>query len=90
VVVVGRVKKNDWKIIYPAGKRQALPSKRMLDGHPTWSMKIIRSPRAADDLVENNKYIFRENPDAARAIVNNIHESRKRIKEFPTQGRIVP
>jgi len=55
MVVVGRVKKNDWKIIYPPGKRQALRSKRMLDGHPTWSMKIIRSPRAADDLAENNK-----------------------------------
>jgi len=53
-------------------------------------MKIIWSPQAADDLVENNKYIARENPDAARVIVNNIYESRKRIKEFPTQGRVVP
>ena len=26
----------------------------------------------------------------ARVIVNNIYESRKRIKEFPTQGRVVP
>jgi addiction module RelE/StbE family toxin len=53
-------------------------------------VKIIWSPQAADDLVENNKYIARENPDAARAIVNNIYESRKRIKEFPTQGHVVP
>lgn len=53
-------------------------------------MKIIWSPQAAYDLVENNRYIARENPDAARAIVNNIYESRKRIKEFPTQGRVVP
>jgi addiction module RelE/StbE family toxin len=53
-------------------------------------MKIIWSPQAVDDLVENNKYIARENPDAAKVIVNNIYESRKRIKEFPTQGRVVP
>jgi len=53
-------------------------------------MKIIWSPQAAYDLVENNRYIARENPDAARAIVNNIYEYRKRIKEFPTQGRVVP
>ena len=52
-------------------------------------MKIIWSPQAADDFVENNKYIARENPDAARVIVNNIYESRKRIKDFPTQGRVV-
>lgn len=53
-------------------------------------MKIIWSPQAEDDLVENNKYIARENHDAARVIVNNIYESRKGIKEFPTQGRVVP
>ncbi len=53
-------------------------------------MKIIWSPQAAYDLVENNRYISRENPDAARAIVNNNYEYRKRIKEFPTQGRVVP
>jgi plasmid stabilization system protein ParE len=35
-------------------------------------MKIVWSPQAADDLVENNKYIARENPEAAIAIVNNI------------------
>jgi plasmid stabilization system protein ParE len=53
-------------------------------------MKVIWSPQAAYDLVENNRYIARENPDAARAIVNNNYEYRKRIKEFPTQGRVVP
>jgi len=53
-------------------------------------MKIVWSPQAADDLVENNKYIARENPEAAIAIVNNIYESRNRIKEFPTQGCVVP
>jgi len=53
-------------------------------------MKIVWSPQAADDLVENNKYIARENPEAAIAIVNNIYESRNRIKEFPSRGRVVP
>ena len=53
-------------------------------------MKIVWSPQAADDLVENNKYIARENPEAAIAIVNNIYESRNRIKKFPSQGRVVP
>jgi toxin ParE1/3/4 len=53
-------------------------------------MKIVWSPQAADDLVENNKYIARENPEAAIAIVNNIYECRTRIKEFPSQGRVVP
>jgi len=53
-------------------------------------MKIIWSPQAVDDLVENNKFIARDNPETAKAIVNNIYESRIRIKEFPTQGRIVP
>ena len=53
-------------------------------------MKIVWSPQAADDLVENNKYIARENPDAAIAIVNNIYEYRKRIREFPAKGRVVP
>jgi plasmid stabilization system protein ParE len=40
--------------------------------------------------VENNKYIARENPDAAIAIVNNIYEYRKMIREFPAKGRVVP
>jgi addiction module RelE/StbE family toxin len=53
-------------------------------------MKIVWSPQAADDLVENNKYIARENPDAAIAIVNNIYEYRKMIREFPAKGRVVP
>ena len=53
-------------------------------------MKIIWSPQAADDLVENNKFIARENPEAARAIVNSIYESRIKIKEFPARGRVVP
>lgn len=53
-------------------------------------MKITWSPQAVDDLVENNRFIARENPEAARAIINSIYASRIRIKEFPTQGRIVP
>lgn len=53
-------------------------------------MKLVWSPRAIDDLIESNKFIAREDPEEARAIINEVYESRYRIKAFPEQGRIVP
>jgi hypothetical protein len=41
-------------------------------------VKIIWSPQAADDLVENNKYIARENPEL---ILTIRHMKQKLTKE---------
>jgi plasmid stabilization system protein ParE len=40
-------------------------------------VKIIWSPQAADDLVENNKYIARENPE----LILTIRHMKRKLKE---------
>jgi len=53
-------------------------------------MKIDWSYVALGNLIETNKYIASENPEAARKIINDIFEAGNKIKVFPEKGRIVP
>jgi plasmid stabilization system protein ParE len=53
-------------------------------------MKVLWSYVAVGNLIKNERYIAKENPDAARSVVNDIYEAGNRIKEFPDKGRIVP
>ena len=53
-------------------------------------MKLVWSFIAAGNLIENNRYIARDNPDAARDLIKNIYEAGNRIKEYPEKGRVVP
>lgn len=53
-------------------------------------MRVIWSYIAAGNLIENSRYIARENPEAARSVISDIYEAGNRIKEFPGKGRIVP
>lgn len=53
-------------------------------------MRVIWSYVAVGNLIENSRYIAKENPDAARAVINDIYEAGNRIKKFPDKGRIVP
>ena len=53
-------------------------------------MRVIWSYVAVGNLIENSRYIAKENPDAARAVISDIYEAGNRIKEFPDKGRTVP
>jgi plasmid stabilization system protein ParE len=53
-------------------------------------MKVGWSYVALGNLIEMNKYIAIENPEAARKIINDIFEAGNKIKAFPEKGRIVP
>ncbi len=53
-------------------------------------MRVIWSYVAVGNLIENSRYIAKENPDAARGVISDIYEAGNRIKEFPDKGRIVP
>jgi len=53
-------------------------------------MKVGWSYVALRNLIETNKYIASENPEAARKIINDIFEAGNKIKVFPEKGRIVP
>ena len=53
-------------------------------------MKVAWSYVALGNLIEANKYISIENPEAARKAIKDINETRDKIKEFPEKGRIVP
>jgi plasmid stabilization system protein ParE len=53
-------------------------------------MKVAWSYVALGNLIEANKYISSENPDAARKVIIDIYEAGNKIKEFPEKGRIVP
>ena len=53
-------------------------------------MKVAWSYVALGNLIEANKYISSENPEAARKVVNDIYDTANKIKEFPEKGRIVP
>jgi len=53
-------------------------------------MKLVWSFIAAGNLIENNRYIARDNPDAARDLIKEVFEAGNRIKEFPEKGRVVP
>lgn len=53
-------------------------------------MRVIWSYVAVGNLIENSRYIAKENPNAARAVIKDIYEAGNRIKEFPDKGRIVP
>ncbi len=53
-------------------------------------MKVAWSYVALGNLIETNKYISSENPEAARKVINYIYETGNRIKGFPEKGRIVP
>ena len=53
-------------------------------------MKVAWSYVALGNLIEANKYISVENPEAARKVINDIYEAGNKIKAFPEKGRIVP
>jgi len=53
-------------------------------------MKVAWSYVALGNLIETNKYIASENPEAARKAINDIFEAGNKIKAFPEKGRIVP
>ena len=53
-------------------------------------MKVAWSYVALGNLIEANKYISSENPEAARKVINDIYYTGNKIKEFPEKGRIVP
>ena len=53
-------------------------------------MKVAWSYVALGNLIEANKYISSENPEAARKDINDIYDTGNKIKEFPEKGRIVP
>jgi toxin ParE1/3/4 len=53
-------------------------------------MKVAWSYVALGNLIETNKYIASENPEAARKVINDIFEAGNNIKAFPEKGRIVP
>ena len=53
-------------------------------------MKVAWSYVALGNLIEANKYMSSENPEAARKVINDIYETGNKIKEFPEKGRIVP
>lgn len=53
-------------------------------------MKVPWSYVAFGNLIEANKYISSENPEAVRKVINDIYETGNKIKEFPEKGRIVP
>ena len=53
-------------------------------------MKVAWSYVALGNLIETNKYIASENPEAARKVINDIFEAGNKIKVFPEKGRIVP
>jgi plasmid stabilization system protein ParE len=53
-------------------------------------MKVAWSYVALGNLIETNKYIASENPEAARKVINDIFEAGNKIKTFPEKGRIVP
>ena len=53
-------------------------------------MKVVWSFIAAGNLIENNRYIAKDNPEAARAVIKDIYGAGTRIREFPEKGRVVP
>jgi plasmid stabilization system protein ParE len=53
-------------------------------------MKVAWSYVALGNLIETNKYIASENPEAARKVINDIFEAGNKIKASPEKGRIVP
>ena len=53
-------------------------------------MKVAWSYVALGNLIEANKYISSENPEAARKVIVDIYETGNKIKAFPEKGRIVP
>lgn len=53
-------------------------------------MKLAWSYVALGNLIETNKYIASENPEAARKVINDIFDAVNKIKVFPAKGRIVP
>lgn len=53
-------------------------------------MKVAWSYVALGNLIEANKYIASENPEAARKVITDIYEAGNKIKEFPEKCRIVP
>ena len=53
-------------------------------------MKVAWSYVALGNLIEANKYISSENPEAARKVINYIYDTGNKIKKLPEKGRIVP
>jgi toxin ParE1/3/4 len=53
-------------------------------------MKIVYGKGALKDLEAIQTYIARDNPDAARRVVERIEQAARRLENFPYSGRPGP
>jgi toxin ParE1/3/4 len=53
-------------------------------------MKIVYGKSALKDLEAIRTYIARDNPDAARRVVERIEQATSRLENFPHSGRLGP
>lgn len=51
-------------------------------------MRLVFSQCFRDELKHEYEFLRRENPDAARRVVERIVKSCRRLREFPQSGRI--
>jgi plasmid stabilization system protein ParE len=53
-------------------------------------MKIVYGKSALKDLEAVRTYIARDNPDAARRVIERIEQAARRLENFPYSGRPGP
>lgn len=53
-------------------------------------VEVIWAEPTLEDINEIAEYIALENPSSAKALVQNIFETAKRLKDFPESGRKPP
>lgn len=53
-------------------------------------MKLRWSKEALEDLVRIGRYVGRDDLVAARRLLSELRGSVKRLKEYPSSGRVVP
>jgi toxin ParE1/3/4 len=52
--------------------------------------KVVWSPAALEDVESLAEYIARDSEFYARAVVDKILNAARKLKDFPSAGRIVP
>lgn len=52
--------------------------------------RVSWSPTALDDVDAIAEYISRDSPAYARAVVVKIRDTVRKLKDFPSAGRVVP
>jgi toxin ParE1/3/4 len=53
-------------------------------------VKIVWSPLAIERVIEEGRYIARDNPVAAEAWVRTLFVRVEKLRSFPMSGRMVP